>query len=303
MSIIKIWILSFLISLVLAILCCSCMSEEENQETKDVSVEKLRSTPDMKDQATTSSLVMLGKPTFKIRLRQPLTTERPNAVSVHNQKTTAPVPSRRPKAVRQPATDSAYRSLIMTIAQKYKIPSGILYGVHTKESSRLDSNWESHWHLANTLTKSDGPCIDRYGWTKCNQHWNALQAICSQKRHGRPICDPNQVRVSYAGAMGPTQHMPGILLRRDGNSYRWAAHATDYDGDGVIDPHHLPDALATTARYIRIAYDKKCGQRSWQCATNKYFGANSTGYFEGVDSKKGVYYWWQKWCQYPGNCS
>jgi peptidoglycan lytic transglycosylase B len=52
---------------------------------------------------------------------------------------------------------------------------------------------------------------------------------------------PDEMRGSWAGAMGHTQWMPEV----------WLNVGTDYDGDGRVNPFGRPDdALASTARYL-----------------------------------------------------
>lgn len=212
--------------------------------------------------------------------------------------------------VREPAQDPTYSAVIKHVAHRYRVPAGILYGIWKKESSWLKGGWANggSWHYAPTLLRANGPCVRRYGYAKCKYHFDALRAICSQRRNGLPICDPNRVRVSYAGAMGPMQHMPGVLLWCRNGPCRWSRHAVDYDGDGTIDPHYLPEAMAMTALYLVNRFNgKTCGRfgrnipRRWKCATDLYFGIGTAGYFSGGNGKSGVVRWWRRWCQF-GHC-
>ena len=55
---------------------------------------------------------------------------------------------------------------------------------------------------------------------------------------------PERMTGSWAGAMGHTQFMPTT----------YQSHAIDFDGDGKRDLwHSVPDALASTANYLRLA--------------------------------------------------
>ncbi len=56
-----------------------------------------------------------------------------------------------------------------------------------------------------------------------------------------PLRTIGELRSSYAGALGICQFLPSSL----------AAYGADGDGDGQIDLRHLPDAAASTARYLR----------------------------------------------------
>ena len=212
--------------------------------------------------------------------------------------------------VREPAQDPTYSAVIKEIARRYHVPAGILYGIWKKESSWLKGGWANGytWHYAPTLVRANGPCVRRYGYSKCKYHFDALRAICSQRRNGLPICDPNQVRVSFAGAMGPMQHMPGVLLWCRNGPCRWSRHAVDYDGDGTVDPHYLPEAMAMTALYlVNRFHGQTCGRfgrdyrHRWKCAVDLYFGISNAGYFSGGNGKSGVVRWWRRWCQF-GHC-
>lgn len=57
----------------------------------------------------------------------------------------------------------------------------------------------------------------------------------------RGWADPREMVGSWAGAMGHTQFMPEAWLRM----------AVDYDGDGRANLFRIPDALASTARFLR----------------------------------------------------
>ena len=74
---------------------------------------------------------------------------------------------------------------------------------------------------------------------------NALQIL------DKGYIELDQMKGSWAGAMGQTQFMPSSYL----------AHAQDYDGDGRRDIWTtLPDVFASIANYM-IAYGWKDGQR------------------------------------------
>ena len=64
---------------------------------------------------------------------------------------------------------------------------------------------------------------------------------------------PEQMRGSWAGAMGQTQFMPTIFLK----------HAVDYDHDGRRDIwNSLPDVFASTAHFVALGNGWRRGD-SW----------------------------------------
>ncbi len=200
-----------------------------------------------------------------------------------------------------PPNDPA--ALIMAVSNRYDVPAGAIYGIWMKESGGLRSGWGSGkgWVLAADMVQPGSECQSHYGADKCQKLWRALQGLCQQtRRNGSQVCDPNQVRASYALAMGPMQHLPTLGLRCGGNgSCSWADHVVDFDGDGVFDPHSLPDAMASTAKLINRYFRE---EGSWQRAINRYYGSQKEGYFEGTEYRAGVVDYWQRWCQVPGNC-
>ena len=189
-------------------------------------------------------------------------------------------------------------TLIKKVSEDHNVPAGAIYGVWSKESNRLASGWgdSRHWMLASDLAKKGSPCAEIYGLKKCKYRYKALASICAQKRpDGSKLCDPEEVRTSYAMALGPMQHMPDSLLveTRDGR-FRWNSHAVDYDKDGVYDPFSLPDAMAMSAKFLRAKRDK--GQ-SWTRSINGYYGSQTAGYYEGVAEH------WLEWCKEQKGCS
>jgi hypothetical protein len=259
-------------------------------------------------------------------MQQPLQPFRPASVRIPDQAAPPPVRVAPPKhslgwnqglrynlLVKNPAKHPVYSAIIKEIAGKFQVPGGIINGIWKKESSywigRDSHRLGSTWVWAPDLIRPRGRCVRRYGYAKCKYHYDALRAICSQKRNGRPICNPNRTKVSYAGAMGPMQHMAGVMLWCKNGPCRWSSHAVDYDGDGVIDPHYLPEAMAMTAAYLvnryRSEYCSKFGNnvnRRWECAVNLYFGLGQHHYFSGRSGQKGVVHYWRRWCRF-GHCS
>lgn len=194
-------------------------------------------------------------------------------------------------------------AIIVSVSRDFDVPAGALYGVWMKESGGLASGWGSGkgWLLASGQTDPASECRRNYKAEKCQGWWQALQVVCSQRRRdGAPVCDPDQVRTSYALAMGPMQILPTMMAKeRPDGSFAWTDNVVDYDGDGVADPHNLADALAMAAKIIRRHFEE---EGDWVRAVNRYYGSQTHGYFEGTDDRLGVVDYWQRWCAMPGNC-
>jgi len=200
------------------------------------------------------------------------------------------------------------RELIRAVGETYDVPAGILYGIWRKESDGLRSGWGTGagWYRAPELVAPGGRCLREYNAARCDRWWRGLQAICSQRRNGVPICDPNEVRTSYAYAMGPMQVLPTVIMDVDGSN-GWTANAADFDQDGVVDPHSLPDAMAIAALEIRHRFDRASSSLStydrWIFAANGYYGSQSAGYYEGTTAgRRGIQDYWQQWCAMTGSC-
>ncbi len=198
--------------------------------------------------------------------------------------------------------------LIRAVSETYDVPSGIIYGIWMKESNGLRSGYGTGagWYRAPELVARGGRCLSEYNAERCDRWWRGLQAICSQRRNGAPICDPNEVRTSYAYAMGPMQVLPTVVIDVDGSN-GWTANAVDFDGDGVIDPHSLPDAMAIAALEVRHRFERAAPAANpydaWITAANGYYGSQTAGYYEGTTAgRRGIQDYWQRWCEMPGNC-
>jgi len=200
-------------------------------------------------------------------------------------------------------TSGSPSAIIVSVSRDFDVPAGALYGVWMKESGGLVSGWGSGrgWLPASEQTAVASECRANYAADKCERWWRALEVVCAQRRRdGSPVCDPGQVRTSYALAMGPMQVLPTLLVSERGDgSYAWTDNVVDYDGDGAVDPHSLPDALAVAAKVIRRYFEE---ERDWVRAVNRYYGSQTQGYFEGTDARLGVVDYWQRWCAVPGNC-
>ena len=203
-----------------------------------------------------------------------------------------------------PPAGGVSKTLIKQVADKYDVPAGALYGIWSVESHQLKGGWGTGkgWLRAADIVRRGGACTAKYGRAWCLRHWNSLVALCGQTRaDGSKVCDPYQVRTSYALAMGPMQHIPAEVIRiDDGGRGSWTDRAADYDSDGVVDPHSLPDAMAMTALFLRHNYAK---YGDWRKAVNAYYGSQSEGYAEGTRAGfKGVIGYWRDWCQDTKDC-
>ncbi len=193
----------------------------------------------------------------------------------------------------------ADRDLIMSVADDYQVPAGLLVGLWTAETGRLRKGWSRReWYSADRMRKYGSQCARHYGIVKCRENWTALGRICAQKRGGRAICDPTEVYCSYAIALGPMQHLARRWSPADG---QWGGHVVDYDGDGAYDPHTLADGMASAARHVRFDYEAaltegRTDANAWRAAVWSYLGGANRGY------EKRVYQGWMRWCAVKGYC-
>lgn len=203
------------------------------------------------------------------------------------------------------------RELIRAVSETYDVPAGLLYGIWRKESGGLASGYgtSASWHRASDLASPGSRCFREYNAERCGNWFTGLQAVCSQLRNGRPICDANEVRTSYAFAMGPMQLLPSSVLavRPDGTT-TWTAYAVDFDRDGTVDPHSLPDAMAMAARHVRLHYEQRAAGMSandaWIWAANRYYGSQTAGYYEGTTAgRRGIQDYWREWCETISSCT
>lgn len=211
--------------------------------------------------------------------------------------------------VSPPPDGASPHDLIRRVSVDFDVPAGLLYGIWQKESGGLGSGWGNggSWYLARDMARPGSICMERYG-ARCARHWEALQLICDQRRRdGSRVCNPEEVRTSYALAMGPMQHMPAeiAVIAADGSA-SWGRRAVDYDQDGVVDPHDLDDAMAMSASFLRRYYESKVEELgesgAWRWAANRYFGSQTAGYYDGTDDRRGVAHHWNVWCERYGSC-
>lgn len=208
--------------------------------------------------------------------------------------------------------------LVWIVSDYYKVPACLLWAIWKKESALLEGGWRvgsADWYLGAEVIAPDGKCIEHDGSEKCTRHWYALVSLCKQERGGRPICDPNEVRSSYALAIGPMQHMPGELAKPcvdNPGEYCFTDDAQDFDGDRIFDPWGLADAMAATAFELRN-YKAQLG--SWRLAAIRYYGnppERYAYYYDGREEdrsdggstrfRKGVKQYWQECCDETRGC-
>jgi lytic murein transglycosylase len=94
----------------------------------------------------------------------------------------------------------------------------------------------------------------------------------------RGVVPMNELKASWAGAMGHMQMLPGLYLK----------HATDGDGDGKADIwNSIPDAIATSASFLQ-ASGWKPGM-SWAYEVQQSAGLDCT--LEGPDQGRAISQW------------
>jgi len=203
---------------------------------------------------------------------------------------------RRQKALR---ISNAQRDIIMSAADDFQVPAGLLVGIWTAETGRLAKNWlRRDWYRAKIMPRYGSACARHYGILKCRDNWAALQRVCSQQRDGQAICDTDRVFTSYAIALGPMQHLARRWSPADGV---WGDHVVDYDDDGIYDPHTLSDAMASAARHVRIDYEEALAAGvsdagAWRTAIAGYLGTENPRYMRTATR------YWLRWCAVKGYC-
>lgn len=201
-------------------------------------------------------------------------------------------------------------ALINQVNVAFDVPAGCLYGVCKKESGCLASGWSPGWMLATEAR--DGQC-QAHGKSAawCQEQWNALVEVCEQRRNdGSAVCNPSEVRTSWAFAMGMFQQLPTTVLR-----LAKADPNVDFDRDGAVDPHSFADGAAMAGRFLSNEFAKRNPKTGWNAAwmqaANAYFGSQESGYYSGkwvtrTDRKtgkskrmyaKGVGDHWRDWCK------
>ena len=138
---------------------------------------------------------------------------------------------------------AASRDLLAKVSAEYGVPAELIvafWGVESDYGHDYGS-WPVIDALATLAYKSRRPAFFR----------NELMAALRILDNGDiPL---EQLKGSWAGAMGQTQFIPTIFLK----------HAVDYDGDGRRDIwNSLPDVFASTAHFVKIGNGWRPGE-SW----------------------------------------
>jgi len=194
--------------------------------------------------------------------------------------------------IRVPDAD---RDRIMDLEQATRVPSWAIYGIWTNESANNQRGWREvrPWVPGRSIIARGSKCR-RHRGNRCHDAWDGLRSVCAQRRqNGQPVCNPNDVWTSWTGAMGGYQHMPRpFLINRHGN---WQAWVTDFNADGVYDPHDPEDSMATTAVYLQMQ-TQRCG--SLRCAVQSYAGRTPHDHYARL-----VQRYRARWCGAPGYCN
>ena len=138
---------------------------------------------------------------------------------------------------------AASRELLAKVSAEYGVPAEILVAFWGVESDYGHDygNWSVIDALTTLAYKSRRPAFFR----------GELLAALRILDNGDISLE--QLRGSWAGAMGQTQFIPTIFLK----------HAVDYDGDGKRDIwNSLPDVFASTAHFVKIGNGWRSGE-SW----------------------------------------
>jgi len=155
-----------------------------------------------------------------------------------------------------------YAALLARIEKDYGVDRSIMLGLWGIESAYGDAEVQKN-HMRPVI-----PALAALAWGEPRRrpYWeqellNALVII------DRGWGTPEEMRGSWAGAMGHTQWMPEV----------WLNVGLDYDGDGRINPFGKPDdALAGTARYLVERGKYRPGQH-WGYEVRGASGASGQG--------------------------
>jgi membrane-bound lytic murein transglycosylase B len=134
------------------------------------------------------------------------------------------------------ATERAkqHRSEVATIGKKYGVSSGVIIAIWG-----MESNFGRF-----TGTRPVIPALATLAWEGRRRAFFTSELMNALQILDKGYIELDQMKGSWAGAMGQTQFMPSSYL----------AHAQDYDGDGRRDIWKtLPDVFASIANYM-VAY-------------------------------------------------
>jgi membrane-bound lytic murein transglycosylase B len=133
-----------------------------------------------------------------------------------------------------------HRAVVAPIAKKYGIASSVILAIWG-----MESNFGRF-----TGTRPIIQALATLAWEGRRRTLFTTELIAALQILDKGYIEPDQMKGSWAGAMGQTQFMPSSYL----------AHAQDHDGDGRRDIWKtLPDVFASIANYM-VAYGWKDGQ-------------------------------------------
>ena len=133
-----------------------------------------------------------------------------------------------------------HRAMLAEIAGKYGVSSSVLVAIWG-----MESNFGRF-----TGTRPTIQALATLAWEGRRRELFTTELMNALHIIDKGYIELDQMKGSWAGAMGQTQFMPSSYL----------AHAEDYDGDGKRDIwKSLPDVFASTAKYM-IAYGWKDDQ-------------------------------------------
>ena len=164
-----------------------------------------------------------------------------------------------------------YAPLLARIEKDYGVDRGIMLGLWGIESAFGDPDVQKN-HMRPII-----PALAALAWGEPRRraYWeqellNALVII------ERGWSTPEEMRGSWAGAMGHTQWMPEV----------WLNVGVDYDGDGRVSPFGKPDdGLAGTAQYLVKRGKYRAGE---------HWGYEVRGVGRAGEGKSRTYDAWQR---------
>jgi lytic murein transglycosylase len=164
-----------------------------------------------------------------------------------------------------------YAPLLARIEKDYGVDRGVMLGLWGIESAFGDPDVQKN-HMRPVI-----PALAALAWGEPRRraYWeqellNALVII------ERGWSTPEEMRGSWAGAMGHTQWMPEV----------WLNVGVDYDGDGRVSPFGKPDdGLAGTAQYLVKRGKYRAGE---------HWGYEVRGVGRAGEGKSRTYDAWQR---------